>query len=316
MNSNKKSEQKNINIMLLLLFFISVFGQINSTNYVHAQTLTQEEKPGSSQWKTWENFPHDQIQLGFSNSDYVGMMDLEYKCFNQVGSENDEKKYQTYWYRIAEQKEPSEYLRIEVGCWQNNQFTATSIINGLLINYNSSSSYNSQLSSQTIIQCPREFTGWDIIKTFETENYTLALCQQNNNLYLVGHEKQQHEAFITAQVITNNENVIIARDYNGLSIKISNNQLKISLDNEVIAEETILNKNQETNIEPVSNYQNASGLGGPSSVNNELREDAKTKESLFPQIDETLKPWFEFKEKLAKDTGLTFGIDYNFLYQN
>ena len=187
MNPDKKSKQKNINIMLLLLFFISIFGQINYINSVHAETFSQEEKQGWSQWKTWKNFPHDQIQLGFSNSDYGGMMDLEYKCFNQVGSENDEKKYQTYLYRIAEQKEPSEYLRIEVGCWQNNQFTATSIINGLLINYNSSSSYNSQLSSQTIILCPREFTGWDIIKTFETENYTLALCQQNNNLYLVGH---------------------------------------------------------------------------------------------------------------------------------
>ncbi|MEL4894376.1 hypothetical protein [Crocosphaera sp. Alani8] len=107
-------------------------------------THLQEQKPGWSQWKTWKNFPHDQIQLGFSNSDYGSMMDLEYKCFNQVGSENDEKKYQTYWYRIAEQKEPSKYLKIEVGCLQNNQFTATSIVNGLFINYNSSSSSNIQ----------------------------------------------------------------------------------------------------------------------------------------------------------------------------
>ncbi len=316
MNPDKQSERKNINIILLLLFFISVFGQINYINPVHAETLTQEEKSGWSQWKTWKHFPHNQIQLGFSNSDYGGMMDLEYKCFNQVGSENDEKKYQTYWYRIAEQKEPSEYLKIEVGCWQNNQFTATLIVNGLLINYNSSSSSNSQLLSQIIKQCPREFTGWDIIKTFETENYTLALCQQNNNLYLVGHEKQQHEAFITAQIISNNDTLIIAKDDNGLFIEISNNQLKITVNNQLIAEETILNKNQETNLETLSNYQNTSGLGGPSSVNNELREDAQKKESLFPEIDETFQSWFEFKENLAKDTGLTFGIDYNFLYQN
>ncbi len=203
----------------------------------------QEEKPGWSQWKNWKNFPHAQIQLGFSNSDYGGMMDLEYKCFNQVGSENDEKKIQTYWYRIAEQKEASEYLKIEVGCWQNNQFTSTSIINGLVINNNSTLKFNSQLLSQTIIQCPREFTGWNIIKTFETQSYTLALCQQNNNLYLVGHKKQQHEAFITAQVITNNEDLIIAKDEDGLFIEINNNQLKISLNDEVIAEETILNEN-------------------------------------------------------------------------
>ncbi|MGK7961942.1 hypothetical protein [Crocosphaera sp.] len=183
MNPDQKFELKNINIMLVLLFFISVFGQVCCINYVHAQTFPQEEKLGWSEWKSWKNFPHDQIQLGFSNSDYGGMMDLEYKCFNKVGSENDENKYETYWYRIAEQKEPSEYLRIEVGCWQNNQFTATSIVNGLLINNNSTPKFDSQLSSQTIIQCPREFTGWDIIKTFETKNYSLALCQQNNNLF-------------------------------------------------------------------------------------------------------------------------------------
>ena len=46
MNPDKKSKQKNINIMLLLLFFISIFGQINYINSVHAETFSQEEKQG------------------------------------------------------------------------------------------------------------------------------------------------------------------------------------------------------------------------------------------------------------------------------
>ncbi|HAC62438.1 MAG TPA: porin [Cyanothece sp. UBA12306] len=203
-----------------------------------------------------------------------------------------------------------------MGCWQNNQFTATSIVNGLIINDNFSPKSNSQFLPQTIKQCPREFTGWDIIKTFETESYSLAICQQNNQFYLVGHEKQEHEAFIDAQVIIQNDTLIIAKDKKGLYIEISDNQLKITVNNQLIAQEIILNEKQETNIETLSNYQKASGLGGPSSVNNELREDAQKKESLFPEIDETFQPWFEFKENLSQDIGLTFGVDYNFLYQN
>ena len=68
---------ENTNIILMFLFFISVFRPINYINYVHAETIPQEEKTGWSEWKTWKNFPHAQIQLGFSNSDYGGMMDLE-----------------------------------------------------------------------------------------------------------------------------------------------------------------------------------------------------------------------------------------------
>ena len=93
-----------------------------------------EKKEGWSEWESWVNFPHNQIQLGLSNSDYGTMMDLEYKCFNQVGSVNDELKKTQYWYRISDLVEDSEYLKIEVICWQENQIKATAIVNGLIIN--------------------------------------------------------------------------------------------------------------------------------------------------------------------------------------
>lgn len=108
------------------------------------------------------------------------------------------------------------------------------------------------------------------------------------------------------------------------SFSIQENKLHIDLENSqgklifITSQENSQSpENQQKNFESLSNYQNASGLGGPSSVNNELKEDTQQqkKESLLPGIDAVFQPWFEFKENLAEDIGLTFGIDYNFLYQ-
>ena len=52
-----------------------------------------DKKQGWSQWQRWDNFPHEQIQLGVSNTDYGGFMDMEYKCFGEVSRDNDVKKY-------------------------------------------------------------------------------------------------------------------------------------------------------------------------------------------------------------------------------
>ncbi len=61
--------------------------------------------------------------------------------------------------------------------------------------------------------------------------------------------------------------------------------------------------------------KSASSLSGPSSVDSELAEDAREKDSVFEGIDRALKPWFEFKERVNQDLGLQFGLDYSILYQ-
>jgi len=123
----------------------------------------------------------------------------------------------------------------------------------LVINNNFPPRSNSQILTQIIKRCPREFTGWEIIKSFETETYNLALCQQDNMTYLVGHKKTQNEAFIAAEVITNNNNLIVAKDAQGLSIEISESQLKISDNEKLIAQENLINQNfNETKIQPQS----------------------------------------------------------------
>ncbi len=223
----------------------------NLNKQEHKNTQPTDKKEGWSEWQSWTKFPHHQIQLGVSNSDYGGLMDMEYKCFNKVSSDNDEKKSQTYWYRISEPTEPSEYVKIEIGCWLENQFAAISLINGLKINTSSKS--DPKLYAQDIYNCPREFTGWDLIKSFETKSYSLALCQQGDSLYLVGHEKDQHEAFITANVISQNNDLTIAQDEYGFSFEINNHELKVTQNNQLIAQEKILDlyikqNNSESNL--------------------------------------------------------------------
>ena len=95
----------------------------------------------------------------------------------------------------------------------------------------------------------------------------------------------------------------------------------VGVDLSAIAQNSV-NEDSETNLETESQESNsssistsASSLGGPSSVDSELQEDARDKDSVFEGIDRALKPWFEFKEKVNQDIGLQFGLDYSILYQ-
>jgi hypothetical protein len=96
----------------------------------------KDQKQGWTDWQPWDSFPHAQIQMGMSNLDYGGMMDMEYACFGSVGSENDLKKSQTYWYRISETREiidEETFVPLEVGCWIDNQFKAIMPIKGIIL---------------------------------------------------------------------------------------------------------------------------------------------------------------------------------------
>ncbi|MGO1119347.1 carbohydrate porin [Rhodovibrionaceae bacterium A322] len=74
---------------------------------------------------------------------------------------------------------------------------------------------------------------------------------------------------------------------------------------------------QESNRSSRSNYQDVPGFGGPSSVGAELVEDDSLVGEVprFESLNQSLKPWFDWKDKLHKDTGLALGIDYSALGQ-
>ena len=122
---------------LILSGLFIVFKNLNRTEIsTELNTPNQENKrQGWSNWQRWDSFPHERIQMGMSNMDYGGMMDTEYTCFGSVGSENELKKSLTYWYRISETKETigeETFVKLEVGCWLDNQFKATMTINGIV----------------------------------------------------------------------------------------------------------------------------------------------------------------------------------------
>ncbi|MHC4939241.1 MAG: carbohydrate porin [Planctomycetota bacterium] len=63
--------------------------------------------------------------------------------------------------------------------------------------------------------------------------------------------------------------------------------------------------------------ERAAGMGGPTSVEGQIREDRiRRLEQLETAIDRFLNPYYEFKARVAKSYGFSYGADYNVLYQH
>lgn len=94
------------------------------------------------------------------------------------------------------------------------------------------------IESQAIVACPREFQGWSLVKSFETAHYFLALCQRGNSLYLVGREKKQDKALITAMAKIDGE-MIVAEDAKRFSYEIRQGTLTVKKAGNIIVQEGI-----------------------------------------------------------------------------
>ena len=72
-----------------------------------------------------------------------------------------------------------------------------------------------------------------------------------------------------------------------------------------------------TALAQASEEQGASQFGGPNSVGGTLRKDEKIKETAvsFDALHRVLQPYFDFKARVQKKHGLSFGVDYNALFQ-
>ena len=57
-----------------------------------------------------------------------------------------------------------------------------------------------------------------------------------------------------------------------------------------------------------------SHFGGPNSVGGQLKKDGEATAAV-PLSDDLLEPYFDYKERLEKDYGFAFGVDYNALFQ-
>ena len=108
---------------------------------------------------------------------------------------------------------------------------------------------NSLSDSQEIEVCPRQFTGWSLVESYETNNYSLALCQQGEQRYLVGHLKYQHEGWIAASVVEKTEDKLQAEDEYGFSYELARGQLTVIKEGKVVAQEILFDPTSESREE-------------------------------------------------------------------
>jgi hypothetical protein len=87
--------------------------------------------------------------------------------------------------------------------------------------------------------CPRQFTGWTLEEGLETGRYLLALCRRGEELYLVGHEKGVHEAFVEARVMERLEATFRAEDEFGFVFEVLARELRVSRDGRLVSSEPI-----------------------------------------------------------------------------
>ena len=130
----------NQNLFAVVIIFFSLSFVLKNSAQENSVIITASEPKNDrnevwNSWKTWDEFPFDEIQMGMSNLEYGGLMEMEHTCFNSIGIENNQKKSQTYWYRISKQRETIEhytYMEIEVGCWIDNQFKVVMPVTGII----------------------------------------------------------------------------------------------------------------------------------------------------------------------------------------
>ena len=121
-------------IFFSVSFVLKNSSQDNTVITTVSQPINDRNENWNS-WKRWDDFPFDDIQMGMSNLEYGGLMEMEHTCFNSIGIENNKKKSQTYWYRLSKERETIEhytYMEIEVGCWIDNEFKAVMPVTGII----------------------------------------------------------------------------------------------------------------------------------------------------------------------------------------
>ncbi len=97
----------------------------------------------------------------------------------------------------------------------------------------------SSQTSQAIKICPRQFISWNLIESLQTDSYALALCQKGESVFLVGHEKNQHEAFIDARVQSRTKGSLLAEEESGFSYQISQGQLIVTHKSKPVSQEKL-----------------------------------------------------------------------------
>lgn len=145
-------------------------------------------------------------------------------------------------------------------------------------------------------------------KTPETENLSTAIAKDNQPLFSKAPEKFNVAYFGSKHGSIDWEIFSLPLWAQSESIQESE---QTSLDLK-ISQGTDTKSQQTRSASPKRN-----SLGGPSSVDGQLREDEPPTKPLIriPAIDNLLQPYFDWKKRVQEQTGLSLGLDYNLLYQ-
>lgn len=94
-------------------------------------------------------------------------------------------------------------------------------------------------ASTGLRRCPRQFTGWTLVEHLETARYALALCQKDDVVYLVGHEKGEHEAFVEARIVQRGRESLVAKDDYGFTFEVQSGELKVIRGGQIVSREVL-----------------------------------------------------------------------------
>lgn len=85
--------------------------------------------------------------------------------------------------------------------------------------------------------CHQGVAGWSLVRSFETAHYSLALCQQEDSLHLLGQEKNL-KTFIKAAAHVDQE-TIVAEGSDRFSYEIRQGTLTVKKRGDIIVQEGI-----------------------------------------------------------------------------
>lgn len=105
-------------------------------------------------------------------------------------------------------------------------------------------------SAVALQACPRQFTGWTLEEGLETDRYLLALCRQGEELYLVGHGKGVHEAFVEARVTHQGADGLRARDDFGFVFEVLVDELRVSREGRLVSSGPLIRSEPSVSAAP------------------------------------------------------------------
>ena len=123
---------KTSNILKTSLLSLSVYSLMNllpldvKAEIGNPNGPNNQPQIGWTLWQRWDKLHDAKIDFGLSNMELGAGLELQNLCFGEVYTPNtDQKRQETYWWRLTNEVNQIGSGEIEYGCWINGQFKGT-----------------------------------------------------------------------------------------------------------------------------------------------------------------------------------------------